>query len=76
MFGHDMAFGRLFMWSFWLILLVLVIVMIRTISSGSCAGCGSQRSTDETPLDILRNRYVRGEIDEEEFKRKREEMEK
>ena len=76
MFGHDMAFGGLFMWSFWLILLILVIVIIRAISSGFCASCGSQRLTDETPLDILRNCYVRGEINDEEFKRKREELEK
>jgi putative membrane protein len=76
MSGHEMAFGGLFTWIFWLILLVLVIVMVRTIRSGCCASCGSKRSIDETPLDILTKRYVRGEIDEEEFKRKRDDLEK
>ena len=36
---------------------------------------GSDGSTIETPLDILKKRYANGEIDTEEFDRKKKDLE-
>jgi putative membrane protein len=77
MFSNDggMFFGGVFMWIFWLILLVLVVFAIRAVAGSAGAGSGTSQSTDESPLEILKKRYARGEIDEEEFKRRRRELE-
>lgn len=75
MFDHDggMVFGGVFVWLFWLVLIVLIVVVVRAVAGGT----GSNRSgIEETPLEILRKRYARGEIDEEEFNRKRRELER
>ena len=74
-FGGGLGLGMGFGWIFWLIIIgVAIWAVVRltnnqtnqhTILSGSA---GSQ----ETPLDILKKRYVRGGITKEEF----EEMKK
>jgi len=65
----GMVFGGLFMWVLWLILIVIVIVVVKAFMGGG------GRTTPESPMDILRKRYARGEIDEEEFKRRRRDLE-
>lgn len=50
-------------WIFWIILLGVVIWFIYYTSS--------QISQKDTPLDILKKRYARGEIDKEEYEEKR-----
>ena len=71
--GHMMGYGYGggFMW---LIVLVLVGVVIYFLLQTSKLK-GSDGSTTETPLDILKKRYAKGEIDKEEFDRKKKDLE-
>ena len=63
--GHG--FGGGFMWLFWILLVVVVIWALKAtaFSNGKAAGM------EKSPLEILKDRFARGEIDEEEFERKR-----
>lgn len=61
-----MGFGGLLFWG-------LVIVAIIFALRGH--RCGHQRSVGKTALDILKERYARGEIGDEEFRQKRKELE-
>jgi len=71
--GHMMGYGYGggFMW---LIVLVLVGVVIYFLLQASKSK-GSDGSIIETPLDILKKRYAKGEIDKEEFDRKKKDLE-
>lgn len=73
MFGHDgwLGFGGGFMWLFWL-LIIVVLIAVAKMAMGT--GTGSSAPRDESPLDILKKRYARGEIDEEEFEKRRREL--
>ena len=58
----------------WLIVLVLVgvaIYFMLQVSKSKSSG----DSIIETPLDILKKRYAKGEIDKEEFDRKKKDLE-
>lgn len=74
MMGHEggMFFGGIVMWLFWLLIIIAVIVVLRSVlGKGSPDGA----SRTDTPLEILQKRYARGEIDDEEYKRRRRELE-
>ena len=58
----------------WLIVLVLVGVVIYYLLQISRSK-GSDGSIIETPLDIFKKRYAKGEIDKEEFDRKKKDLE-
>ena len=76
MFGNGSGMGTgmgIGMWIFWIVLIVVVVLLVRTVASGRTS-LPSPR--EETPLDILKARYARGDIDEEEFQRRRRELEK
>ncbi|KKS17366.1 MAG: hypothetical protein UU72_C0003G0027 [candidate division WWE3 bacterium GW2011_GWB1_41_6] len=60
------TFGWVFMIFFWLLLILGVIALIRYLSKSGPSKEG------QTPLDILKARYARGEINQKEF----EEMKK
>ncbi|HHJ15821.1 MAG TPA: SHOCT domain-containing protein [Gammaproteobacteria bacterium] len=68
---NGMALGGSFMWIFWILLVVVIVVVAKALSGGS-PSAGSPAS--EAPLEILRKRYARGEIDEAEFERRRNEL--
>lgn len=70
MMGGWWGFG-IFWWLFWLALLVLVIVLIVRLVRG---GSFPSATRDETPLDILKKRYARGDIDREEFEEKKRDV--
>ena len=78
MFGHEggMMFGGLFMWVFWVILLALIVVIIRAVLTGITRDKNNKQLQKDTPLDILKTRYARGEIDDEEFERHRRQLER
>ena len=70
--GHMMGYGYGggFMW---VILVVLVGVVIYFLLQASKSK-GSAGLTTETPLDILKKRYAKGEIDKEEFEQKKKDL--
>lgn len=66
--GHF--FGGGFMWILWIVVTAGVFFLIQNVIKGK-----TQSSYDnEKPIDILKKRYARGEIDEEEFERRRKEL--
>jgi len=75
MMGSDvtMGFGGGFMWIFWIVLIVFIIWGIKAFNANTS---NSNNSGMDSPLEILKKRFARGEIDELEFNRKRKELEK
>jgi len=67
--GWVPGFGWVFMLLFW----VLVVVGILAIVKWLMTGPGGQQTT-KTPLQILEERYARGEIDRDEFEQKKRDL--
>ncbi len=57
----------------WFIVLVLFIVVVYFLYQVSRSK-GFNGSIIETPLDILKRSYAKGEIDKEEFKRRKNDL--
>lgn len=67
--GGWMGYGFLPMGLIWLLLLVAAVVLVVWLVGR--AGGGGQ---GDGALEILRQRYARGELDREEFERMKEEL--
>jgi len=65
----GMGFGMLL---FWALLIVGVIVLLRWLATGP--GRRAPPSGGASALEILAQRYARGEIDREEFEQKRRDL--
>lgn len=74
MYGYGMGwgwFGPIMMIVFWALVIAGIVYLVKVLM-------GSRSSTsakEETALDILKKRYARGEIDAEEFARKKKDLE-
>lgn len=73
-FGHMMwggygIFGGLMMLVFWGVVIALIVFAVRWLSDGR-AGPGRRDA-----MDTLRERFAAGEIDEEEFNRRKRVLE-
>jgi len=67
---HDFHFFGGWMMIFWLALIIaVVVVVIRALMKTN-----SQQDTSETPMDILKKRFAKGEIDKEEFEERKKEL--
>jgi putative membrane protein len=68
--GFGMGYGGGFMWLFWILLIVAVVWALKTF-----AGNGERtEKKDKSALEILQERYARGEIDQAEFEQKRKDL--
>ena len=61
------------MWIFWIVLIVVAVVLVKAMTGRASDSPVERR---ESPLEILKARYARGEISEEEFHHRRDELEK
>ena len=85
--GSGMGFG---MWIFWILFIAVIVVLIRMVfgtrsdasppSSASATHSHDTTSHDtgsqDDALEILRQRYARGEIDKNEFETMQQELNK
>ena len=62
----NMIFGPLMMVLFMIGIIVLFVLLFRRVEGGS-TGVPTPFSVGNTALDILKERFARGEIDKEEF---------
>jgi len=67
--GYGFGIPGLGMWIFWILLIVLIIWAVSLFSPH-----GAPREKGRTTLEILEERYARGEIDKEEFDGKRRDL--
>ena len=70
--GMGWGFGWVFMLLFWALIIFGIVAVVRWLIGSSTGGTGSTR--EKTPLDLLKERYARGEIDQEEFERKKRDL--
>lgn len=64
---YGSGYGIL-MWLFWVAVIVLLVYVITKAAPFGGSGGG------ETPMDILKKRYARGEITREEFERMKQDL--
>jgi putative membrane protein len=70
--GHPMGWlWMIMMGLFWVALIVAVIFLVRWFSTGNR---GREPLREESPLEILKKRYARGEIDKQEFEEKKKDL--
>lgn len=67
--GWVPGLGWVFMLLFWVLVIVGILAIVKWLMTGS----GGQQTT-KTPLQILEERYARGEIDRDEFEQKKRDL--
>lgn len=70
--GHMFGFGGVFMWLFWFLLFMGIIWIVKRMAGGDDSSAGRAK----TALEILQERYARGEIDQEEYEQKKKVLNK
>lgn len=69
--GGGFGFGAGFMILWWILIIAVVVMVVKWLASSY--GTAGRNQRENKALEILDERYARGEIDEQEFqKRKRE----
>ena len=69
--GGDWAAFRAHMILFWIVLVLVVVLLVRLIAGKRST---SDRATEKSALEILKERYARGEIGKDEFDRKKTDL--
>lgn len=70
-FGGGFGFGGIFMILWWVLIIAGIVVLVKWLATSF--GTGGRSGGESKALDLLKERYARGEIDEQEFqKRKRD----
>ncbi|QID19796.1 SHOCT domain-containing protein [Nitrogeniibacter mangrovi] len=62
---NGMGFGMILVW---VLLIIALVVVVR-------GWRGRESDAPQKPIDILKTRYARGEIDKDEFERRRRDIE-
>jgi putative membrane protein len=62
--------GFLFMLFFWILIIVVIASLVHCSSNLRRGGCNMEK----TPLQILQERYAKGEIDKKEYEEKKKDL--
>jgi putative membrane protein len=71
MMGYG-GYGGMFMWLIWIVIAAVIIYFVFNLSKRNGKSIDSE---NESPIEILKRRYAKGEITKEEFDRIKREIE-
>lgn len=69
--GWGSGFGGFYMILFWAVIIAVVVVLVKWLFVGSSR---IDLPREKSALDLLRERYARGEIGKEEFEQKKRDL--
>ena len=69
--GWGMGFGGIYMILFWVVIIAAVVVLAKWMFGNSSR---SDSARGKSALDILQERYARGEIGKDEFEQKKRDL--
>jgi putative membrane protein len=70
--GWGFGFGGIGMILFWVVIIAAVVILVKGFFGGSGQG---DKPGGKSALDVLKERYARGEIGREEFEQKKRDLE-
>lgn len=70
-FGWFPGFGWIFMLLFWGLVILGILAILKWLATGRDSG---KASSPRSALDILEERYARGEIDRDEFEQMKRDL--
>lgn len=73
MFGYGLGggiIGAMFMVAWWAIVIGVIVIVVRWFADQT-----KRTNNKKTPLDVLKERYAKGEITKEEFESKKKDLE-
>ena len=71
-YGYSMGFsGWIFMVFWWVLIIVAVVALIKWLTHGSWH---CRHGETSSAMDILKDRYAKGEINKEEFEAKKKDL--
>lgn len=74
--GYGAGFGGLMMFGLFLLLILVIIAVYFIVHQFSRSNAKNGSGSTDDALEILHERYARGEIDDEEYNRKKAELRK
>lgn len=69
--GGGWGFGMIGMALWWLLIILGIVLLVKWLVGG---GPGGARTAGDRALEILKERYARGEIDKNEFEEKKRDL--
>jgi len=67
-------FGGIFMIIFWILIIIGLVFLIKWLVQSTKGNSGSPRIGSSSALEILKERYARGEINKQEFEEKKRDL--
>jgi putative membrane protein len=78
-YGHmgGIGFGFIFMLIFWSLVVFVIFALIRGFSGHGCEHnlCEYHKNKGNNALDILKERYAKGEVNKEDFEKMKKDLE-